>query len=277
VVFNGADSGLIRFSRDNGAKWSPGKVIESAEPFMWLYSDMLEVYPGVFLVASATENSSTAARISLRYVTLGAAITPFGDTAAERRLAAAADHRNLAIADDFDRPDNTSLGFAPTGQEWTKVSSVLSISTGAIYMPNDGSSGMRYAVIDPRCAHVDIEADFIWQNNSGHGIVFRYTDANNHWFFTMETTGTNARLYERVGGTATQKGTIATTTPENVWHRLRVVDLGTLIRCYVEGALVLGVAASAPSAKSVGVQLSNGASAIQRCRRFVVHRRGAVV
>lgn len=277
LVANGADSGLIRYSRDNGAKWSPGKVIESAEPYMWVYSDMLEVYPGVVLVATATEKSSTSARLSLRYATMGGAVTPFGDIPADRRLAVAADTRSFAVADDFDRPDSTSLGFAPTGQEWSATSG-LALTTGTIHMPDDGSSGVfRYATVDPRCQQVDIEADVMWQGNAGLGLVLRYVDASNHLFVASETNGTNLRLYQRTSGTATQLATAGAAMSAGTYHRLRVLDNGGVIRVYLEGVQVFSHTLAASTTGRVGFQGVSGNGAAHRCRRFTVARRSTVV
>ena len=117
----------------------------------------------------------------------------------------------------------------------------------------------------------------MWQNNAGFGIVLRWIDFSNHWFFTMETGGANARLYERVLGTAYQRATVAVSTPANYWTRLRVVDLGSIIRCYVEDSLVLAHSTTPESPARVGVQTNSASSGVHRCRRFVVHRRGSVV
>ena len=261
--------GMMRTSQDLGVTWTEPHLVERANPSMWTYSGMWEVARGQIICVTTIEVSSTSSVMSIRYLTEGRGVSPYGDetpSAIERsvqRLSA------LAVTDSFDRAPGP-LGQSDNGQDWMG-STAPTIQSGTYYDAS-GSPSVVYA--NALSADVEIEAEFMWTGVAGFYLIFRVQDTSNYLMFGIETAGQNARLYKVVGGTATQLGTQALSVPANAFHKLKVSTVGDNIRCYVEDVSVMTVTDSTLDTQS-GVGIRTGVAAgTHRARFFRAYRRG---
>lgn len=131
--------------------------------------------------------------------------------------------------DSFDRTNSAvSLTNTSTLYPWTQQSGTLGINTNLAYAP---SAGTNIATVDATSeTNVEVKISTV-DNTAGAGIVFRYQDANNYWWYRRHTDG-NARLSKFVGGVETvitADATIAVVANDV----LSVKVLGSTIRCYV--------------------------------------------
>jgi lysophospholipase L1-like esterase len=64
-------------------------------------------------------------------------------------------------------------------------------------------------------------------------LMFRYTDASNHWFVELDQTNSTMKLFERVAGVDTQRGSTATQAWTNgTPYRIVVICDGAVVRTY---------------------------------------------
>lgn len=130
--------------------------------------------------------------------------------------------------DTFDRTNSTSsLGTMSNGQmSWTAATGTLGINSNLAYAP---AAGDNKAVV-PVTSETNIECLMTTAGNAG--IIFRYKDANNFWYYVRHTDG-NARLGYWNGGVETVI-TPSTTQAVSSGDLLRVTVLGGHIRTYVD-------------------------------------------
>ena len=274
------NAAAARFSGDGGATWGPQKVVDAATTQM-LYAALVEVARGQAFCGLALEASSTSASIVARYLTDGAAVTPVGDGIPSRRIAVAARGGDGLLAwDDFDRPDSTTLGTAPSGQAWVG-GGAIGIDTGTA---RPTTTGVQVAWLDCGAADVDVEADLLWASNPGIGLMFRVVDASNFLLLTSETAGgANLRLYKLVAGTATQLATAAASTLVTVdgqYHRFRAICRGAKIMCFLDDVVAFSYTLAAGAEQTsflsptkAGLRLNqNIAGTTHRARRLTVRR-----
>jgi predicted DNA-binding transcriptional regulator AlpA len=80
------------------------------------------------------------------------------------------------------------------------------------------------------------------KNDQGGGLVWRYQDANNYYIARMNPLEDNYRVYKVVDGRrhqlATQEGI---KVPAGEWHRLKIVQQGGHIECFLDGDKKLDV------------------------------------
>lgn len=103
------------------------------------------------------------------------------------------------IADDFERPNSSSLGRTSVGNLlWTALRGEWSISSHRAYVPT--STVNPISVVETRASNVDITLDV--SNSSGDGIAFRAKDANNflraYVFYSSSTETTYVTEYGAV-------------------------------------------------------------------------------
>lgn len=75
--------------------------------------------------------------------------------------------------------------------------------------------------------------------DQGGGPVWRYQDANNYYIARMNPLEDNFRVFKVVGGKRTQLDSAEVKLSAGVWHRIRIVQLGDGIRCYLNGKFML--------------------------------------
>lgn len=74
--------------------------------------------------------------------------------------------------------------------------------------------------------------------DQGGGLVWRYQDANNYYIARLNPLEGDFRLFKVVNGKRTQIGsTIETDEAAGKWHKLRIVQRGAGIQCYLSGKL----------------------------------------
>jgi hypothetical protein len=77
--------------------------------------------------------------------------------------------------------------------------------------------------------------------DQGGGLVWRYQDADNYYIARMNPLEHNFRVYKVVAGKRTQLATVDVQAPTGQWHKLRIVQRGNHIQCYLDAALHLDV------------------------------------
>ena len=77
--------------------------------------------------------------------------------------------------------------------------------------------------------------------DQGGGPVWRYQDENNYYIARMNPLEDNFRVYKVVQGRRTQLDSSDVKAPAGKWHKIRVVQKGNDIQCYLNGKLHLEV------------------------------------
>jgi len=146
--------------------------------------------------------------------------------------------RRKVVSDTFTRADNAaSLGNAETGQAWEVLSGTWGISSNRAYIAST-SGGRDIAVVDSGFADVTIGLTLPVVATSAR-LIFRLTDASNHFIFTVITASNNYTLSRIQAGTATVVGSY-TKIPAN-GDFIKVTLRGNQIICYVNGLEVIRV------------------------------------
>ena len=79
------------------------------------------------------------------------------------------------------------------------------------------------------------------KNDQGGGLVWRYKDADNYYIARMNPLEDNYRVYKVVAGKRTQLGNFDIKAQAGQWLRLRVVQQGNHIQCFLDDKLRLDV------------------------------------
>ena len=79
------------------------------------------------------------------------------------------------------------------------------------------------------------------QEDQGGGPVWRYQDADNYYVCRANPLESNYRLYKVVDGNRKQLQSAKVEIPANVWHSLKVKNVGNHIQCWYDGKLYLDV------------------------------------
>lgn len=264
---------VMKTSPDLGLTWTRYRIVERSETRWMVYSCPTEVAPGVIFCSTAMEISNTSATLSARYLLEGGAISPSGDVAPPVADRAIKRLDQIAIADSFDRPDSTTIGWSENGQVWSAPAGPTVTGGQLDHTASDGPHLVVGRVVAP---NMEVEADLQWLTSSGVALVLRYQDQNNYLNVAIESAGTFLRLYKVVAGVSTVLGTpAAILAPAGLFHRVRVIANGDNIRAYFEDELVLTVTDSTfNTAEWAGVRLGVAATTCtHRVRNFVARRR----
>lgn len=129
--------------------------------------------------------------------------------------------------DTFDRTNSaTSLGTTSSNYAWTAQSGTLGITSATLaYAPG---AGTNISTVDVT-SETNVEVKMTTVGNAG--IIFRYQDVNNYWWYRRHTDG-NARLSKFVAGVESVI-TPVTTTAVAANDILYVKVIGWTIRCWV--------------------------------------------
>jgi hypothetical protein len=129
-------------------------------------------------------------------------------------------------ADSFTRSNSsTSLGTTSSNYPWTSRSGTLGINTNLAYAPGAGTNISTVDVIQ------DCNPTVTMSTAGNAGLVFRYVDSSNYWYFVRHTDG-NARLGKVVAGVDTAMTPTATQAVAS-GNVLQVQVMGKEIRGYV--------------------------------------------
>lgn len=270
---------LYRTSYDLGSTWSGETVLGFQTGSGWtVYAGAVEISPGFTLVPLGVEQANgTQCRILLYYLTDGAAITPIGSMGYDRVTRALLRADEVLALDDFDRPNTTSgLGDCLTGQPWQVMGSGMRIiDSQARGQLTTGVSAQAW--VETKIPSATVEADLLWTANSNVGLILRYKDINNYFYYVAETNGTAVRLYVRNAGTF-YKLTEATSVPtiSGNWHRIKANVRGTKFLGFIDDQLVTAYTIGTVDQNLLGAetkygfQLAEGAAPGHWCRRFEV-------
>jgi parallel beta-helix repeat protein len=128
--------------------------------------------------------------------------------------------------DTFNRSNSTTtLGTASSNGLWTTQAGTLGINSNQAYAPG---AGTNVATVD---ATSENNPTVTMATAGNAGLVFRFVDANNYWYYVRHTDG-NARLVKKVAGVDT---VITPTTPTAIASAdvLSIQVVGYTIRAYV--------------------------------------------
>jgi pectate lyase len=81
------------------------------------------------------------------------------------------------------------------------------------------------------------------------GLIGRYVDAQNYYYVTLRNSNQISLKKLSSGGVTTLDSAATTPVTVNTWYDLRLDIVGTKLRVYVNGLLVLEAADSSPHAK----------------------------
>ena len=122
---------------------------------------------------------------------------PSSNTASAAVAARYAPVPGEVLADDFDRPDASTLGHTNTGQPWTTWSGAFRISSNRAAAGVAGS----VATVDPAWTYGTYEVTVAAGASDGFAVILRGRDATNHFRVGPDGAG-NYRLWKVVNGSA---------------------------------------------------------------------------
>ncbi len=91
------------------------------------------------------------------------------------------------------------------------------------------------------------------QEDQGGGPVWRYQDADNYYICRANPLESNFRLYKVVEGNRKQLRSATVDIPTNVWHSIKVKNVGNHIQCWYDGKLYLDFTDDTFTAGKVGL------------------------
>jgi outer membrane lipoprotein-sorting protein len=77
------------------------------------------------------------------------------------------------------------------------------------------------------------------QEDQGGGPFWRYQDADNYYVCRANPLEDNFRFYKVVDGNRKQLASATVKVPSNVWHTIKVKNVGNHIQCWLDGELYL--------------------------------------
>lgn len=287
---------LIRTSRDNGANWTPSRLVEPAwnsGGFM-TYAAMDRIGPDSAIMIMGNEASTTQSRIFISYTGEAGAVTPFGALPSEQEMVWGNRDREI-FATNFEQTDGAIT------YPWYVLAGAVTVTDGAVYSASADNVvdliGMYTGVND-----MEVEAEINCGGSgtiqTGAGIIFRMISATTYLMFTVETNGQAYRLYKVVSGTATllnrnDIGGAAVsysvgvqTLPTNQFVRYKVICRGGAIWLYINDMWIVDSAGAGQphptclmstadyntfsTGRFAGVKLNAQGTSVHSCRRFSV-------
>lgn len=186
-------------------------------------------------------------------------------------------------SDSFDRANSSTLGNTDgaghaeanggDGLAWTEQDGDLGITSNKLKNAGAGGSQGFIGTVDCGLSDVVVEAKLVLvPSGESHGIVLRFSDANNFWYAHLRNGSDDIRILERVGGSwATRASASVTVDRVSTYQLIAVADAQT-ITAYVDGGnrITYGSATSNETATSHGIrnELANSTT-----DDFVVWRR----
>ena len=137
----------------------------------------------------------------------------------------------IVVSDSFNRP-NGIIGKAETGQTWSNSGIGWVVANGMAKQNNNGNAGL---VIDSGLVNCDISV--IGTFFTQIAIVFRWTNISNYYRFRVLNNNTAAIIRVANGAASLISSIPITATRKD--YSLRVVNIGSSIRCYLDGVLII--------------------------------------
>ena len=91
------------------------------------------------------------------------------------------------------------------------------------------------------------------KEDQGGGPVWRYQDADNYYICRANPLESNFRVYKVVNGNRKQMKSATVDIPSNVWHTIKVKNVGDHIQCWYDGKLYLEVTDNTFKSGKVGL------------------------
>ena len=151
----------------------------------------------------------------------------------------------VIVRDRFNRPDNnTSLGFADTGQTWEQTGhTVFGVGDNLARLYSQ-SGGFQPAVIDAGISDCICTVEYTVLDPHAY-FIFRYVNMSNFWMFQHSGTvkhPTSGILYRRVAGSFNSTGAIGDIIYEG--SVVGCICNANNIKITVDGVVVLDVTSS---------------------------------
>jgi hypothetical protein len=216
------------------------------------------------LLAITPTHTSTSMYTSFSNVDAAAKI----DYIREPTLATASWYPKPILSDGFTAANSTTLPLtdgaggavtAGAGHQWTEALGDWEITSNRLH-----SVGAVTSILTHDTGQSDLFIKTTVQAPSGgtHGIVFRYTDANNYWIFGLDVTSGDFLLIEVASGTPTTRATITDTHAANTDATLRVWCSGNQIRVWGQNQQAEYTSTANQTATIVGA-IGDGVDAVQ--------------
>lgn len=273
---------LIRTSRDNGANWTPPRLVEPAwNSGGWMtYAAMDRVSPDSAIMIMGNEAASTQSRIFISYVGESGAVTPFGALPSEQDVVWN-NEDNKIFATNFEQTNGALV------YPWYSLADASTVIDGELQSASNNNVpdivGMYTGVND-----MEVEADLYTSGPEvGFAVIFRMVSATTYLMFTVESSGAAWRLYKVVSGTPTQLFSVTGAMNFGAYHTYKVIARGNGIWCYVNDLIISpnsanfgqgfyshqlsgGDFTTFQNGRFAGVKLNSQSTTVHKCRRFSV-------
>lgn len=163
--------------------------------------------------------------------------------AAYRMLMPAAEQARVgALAiDTFTRPDSATLDNTETGQAWELLTGAFAVAS-----LKASSSTTSTAVLNVGRADVDVFGVIV-PGSGTPGLVLRSSaDGADRLSVQLDIDADMFRLQKTVSGTTTPVSSAAATLNAGTAYAVRAVAIGTLVRCYLDGAQLVEYTLTSP-------------------------------
>ena len=109
-----------------------------------------------------------------------------------------------------------------------------------------GNGSFFNLCVADRTSYSDVDVSVAFKatagaQDQGGGPVWRYQDNDNYYVARMNPLEDNYRVYKVIRGERTQLGSANVQAPTGTWHKLRIVQKGDRIECYLDGKKYLDV------------------------------------
>ena len=288
---------LIRTSRDNGASWSPPRLVEPAwNAGGWMtYAAMDKVSPDAAILIMGNEAATTQSRIFISYAGESGAVTPFGALPTQQEIQGNK-LDNLIFSTNFEQL-NGGIQYP-----WYVLAGAVTVTDGEVRSASADNVpdivGMYTGTNDME-VEAEINCGGTGTIQSGAAIIFRMVSATTYLMFTIEGQGVNFRLYKVVSGVASllerngdSPGSLfdynvgVRTLPFNQYVKYKIICRERYIHVYLNDQWIVQSAGAGqvfPSAmlsaadystfstgRFAGFKLNDQSTTVHKCRYFSV-------
>lgn len=134
--------------------------------------------------------------------------------------------------DNFNRANSNSLG-----NPWFNSGTLTSSIDSNVASLSVGTTDRAAVLINTPVSNITIETTLL--NADFARVMFRASDHLNGYFFGQSSNAYG--LYKIVGGTVTQIGTYGTSTSLVIGDKIKILTIGTSIKCYLNNVLVIDI------------------------------------
>ena len=138
---------------------------------------------------------------------------------------------------------DVEVGQAPdgwSGGDWSIITGAGIDNWGVDWPTNDWNHFLKYDGGSPFFVYDKVYADFNYTTHANMtvtggvaGVVFRYADGNNYYYYKLDSAANKAYVGKVVGGTDTVLAEADYSFQENKWYNLQVIGDGSSITCKI--------------------------------------------